>query len=79
MSVPWKDLKFMLTPSIKRIRHNEGGAPFKLNEETQKYVEVVFGIHETWIDGENSTVVNVENLIPARECNEKDFNANEEL
>ena len=50
MNVPWKDLKFMLTPSIKRIRHNDNGTPFKLNEESQKYVEAVFSIHETWID-----------------------------
>lgn len=34
MIVPWKELKFMYTPSIRKVRHNRFNKNFALNEET---------------------------------------------
>ena len=90
MKIPYNDLKFMFTPSIKKIRYDQFDKKFVYNEEIKKYIELEFAFHEKWIDGktgetissDNSTVTTKyaeEHVFPARLCNANDFKGNEEL
>ena len=36
--VPWDDLRFIYSPSIKKVRANKYGDPFVYNEESKKYI-----------------------------------------
>ena len=58
--VPWDQLKLIFSPSIKRVRDNKFGEPFIYNEDTRKYLELEFAIHETIIDVNGKTPITTE-------------------
>ena len=44
--IPWDDLRFIYSPSIKKVRNDRNGEEFIYNEDKKKYIEIEFAVHE---------------------------------
>jgi hypothetical protein len=48
VDINWHDLQFEFTPSIKKVRNDRLGE-FVYNDESRRFVELIYAIHKTEI------------------------------